>query len=61
MSDPNYWPVLKGKHFLSVANFLFEDFETLQLSKSLLRFLLGFYLQDQVLTTRQILIDLKKI
>jgi DNA repair protein RecO (recombination protein O) len=27
----------------------------------LMRFLLGLHLQDQVLTTRQILIDLKKI
>jgi DNA repair protein RecO (recombination protein O) len=26
-----------------------------------MRFLLGLHLQDQVLTTRQILIDLKKI
>jgi len=35
--------------------------ETLTESKQLMRFLLGLHLQDQVLTTRQILIDLKKI
>ena len=31
------------------------------MSKLLMRFLLSLNLQDQVLTTRQILIDLKKI
>jgi DNA repair protein RecO (recombination protein O) len=30
-------------------------------SKTLIRFLLGLHLQDQAMTTRQILIDLKKI
>lgn len=59
--DPSSWPILKGKHFLALANFSFEDHETLQLSKSLMRFLLSLHLQDQVLMTRQILIDLKKL
>jgi DNA repair protein RecO (recombination protein O) len=39
----------------------FDDAETLMESKQLMRFLLSLHLQDQVLTTRQILIDLKKI
>jgi DNA repair protein RecO (recombination protein O) len=39
----------------------FTDADTLMESKQLMRFLLGLHLQDQVLTTRQILIDLKKI
>ena len=60
-SDPVYWPILKGKHFSSLAKFYLEDPETLQLSKPLMRFLLGLHLQDQVLMTRQILIDLKKL
>lgn len=61
VNDPAYWPVLKGKHFSALAKFSLEDQETLQLSKSLMRFLLGLHLQDQVLTTRQLLIDLKKM
>jgi DNA repair protein RecO (recombination protein O) len=61
LSDPLFWPILKGKHFSALAKFYLEDPETLQLSKPLMRFLLGLHLQDQVLTTRQILIDLKKL
>jgi DNA repair protein RecO (recombination protein O) len=59
--DPAHWPILQGKHLMNLANFEMEDHETLSLSKSLMRFLLSLHLQDQVLTTRQILIDLKKI
>jgi DNA repair protein RecO (recombination protein O) len=59
--DPAHWPVLQGKHLLDLASSQIQDPETLQLSKSLMRFLLSLHLQDQVLTTRQILIDLKKI
>jgi DNA repair protein RecO (recombination protein O) len=59
--DPTHWPVLQGKHLLDLANSEMDDPQTLQLSKSLMRFLLSLHLQDQVLTTRQILIDLKKI
>jgi len=61
LSDPLFWPILKGKHFSALAKFYLEDPETLQLSKPLMRFLLGLHLQDQVLTTRQILIELKKL
>jgi DNA repair protein RecO (recombination protein O) len=39
----------------------YADPETLSQSKTLIRFLLGLHLQDQAMTTRQILIDLKKI
>jgi len=45
----------------AMANGDFSDAETLTQSKQLMRFLLGIHLQDQQLTTRQILIDLKKI
>jgi DNA repair protein RecO (recombination protein O) len=59
--DPGHWPVLKGQSLLAIAAGDFSDPETLSESKQLMRFLLGLHLQDQVLTTRQILIDLKKI
>ena len=59
--DPAHWPVVQGKYLNNLAQFCLEDQETLSMSKLLMRFLLGLNLQDQVLTTRQILIDLKKI
>jgi DNA repair protein RecO (recombination protein O) len=59
--DPGHWPTLSGKSLLAIAAGNFSDVETLAESKQLMRFLLGLHLQDQVLTTRQILIDLKKI
>ncbi|MBU3561937.1 DNA repair protein RecO [Polynucleobacter hallstattensis] len=61
VDDPGHWPVLSGKSLLAIAVGDFSDQETLSESKQLMRFLLGLHLQDQVLTTRQILIDLKKI
>jgi DNA repair protein RecO (recombination protein O) len=59
--DPGHWPTLAGRSLLAIAVGDFSDPETLSESKQLMRFLLGLHLQDQVLTTRQILIDLKKI
>ncbi len=59
--EPGHWPVLQGTHLLQLAQAQFEDQETMMLSKALMRFLLSLHLQDQVLTTRQILIDLKKL
>ena len=59
--DPGHWPVLTGRTLLQMASGDFSDPETLLESKQLMRFLLSLHLQDQVLTTRQILIDLKKI
>jgi DNA repair protein RecO (recombination protein O) len=59
--DPGNWPVLTGFALEAMAKGDFSDMETLSQSKQLMRFLLGIHLQDQVLTTRQILIDLKKI
>lgn len=59
--DPGHWPVLMGRSLLCIANNDFSDPETLSESKHLMRFLLSLHLQDQTLTTRQILIDLKKI
>ena len=59
--DPSHWPVLLGKYLIQLVNQDFEDPQTIPLSKSLMRFLLSLHLQDQVLTTRQILIDLKKL
>jgi DNA repair protein RecO (recombination protein O) len=59
--DPGHWPVLSGQSLLNIAVGHFSDPVTLAESKQLMRFLLGLHLQDQVLTTRQILIDLKKI
>jgi DNA repair protein RecO (recombination protein O) len=61
VDDPGHWPVLSGKSLLAIAAGDFSDQETLSESKQVMRFLLGLHLQDQVLTTRQILIDLKKI
>ena len=61
VDDPGHWPVLTGKSLLAIAAGDFSDPGTLSESKQLMRFLLGLHLQDQVLTTRQILIDLKKI
>jgi len=61
VDDPGHWPVLKGQSLLAIAAGDFSAPETLSESKQLMRFLLGLHLQDQVLTTRQILIDLKKI
>jgi DNA repair protein RecO (recombination protein O) len=52
---------LSGKSLVAIAAGDFSDQVTLSESKQLMRFLLGLHLQDQVLTTRQILIDLKKI
>jgi len=52
---------LTGFALEAMAKGDFSDIETLSQSKQLMRFLLGIHLQDQVLTTRQILIDLKKI
>jgi len=52
---------LSGQSLLNIAAGHFSDPVTLAESKQLMRFLLGLHLQDQVLTTRQILIDLKKI
>ena len=52
---------LAGKTLLDMAQDDYSDVQTQQQSKQLMRFLLGLHLQDQVLTTRQILIDLKKI
>jgi DNA repair protein RecO (recombination protein O) len=59
--DPGHWPVLRGESLLAIAAGNFSDPETLSESKQLMRFLLSLHMQDQVLTTRQILIDLKKI
>ncbi|OYY51275.1 MAG: DNA repair protein RecO, partial [Polynucleobacter sp. 24-46-87] len=59
--DPGHWPVLSGRSLLAIAAGDFSSPETLSESKQLMRFLLGLHLQDQILTTRQILIDLKKI
>jgi DNA repair protein RecO (recombination protein O) len=59
--DPGHWPILMGRSLLAMASGDFSNPETLSESKQLMRFLLGLHLQDQVLTTRQILIDLKKI
>jgi DNA repair protein RecO (recombination protein O) len=59
--DPGHWPVLSGQSLIAIAAGDFSSPETLSESKQLMRFLLGLHLQDQVLTTRQILIDLKKI
>jgi DNA repair protein RecO (recombination protein O) len=59
--DPGHWPVLSGRSLSAIAVGDFSAPETLSESKQLMRFLLGLHLQDQVLTTRQILIDLKKI
>jgi|UniRef100_UPI004048B456 DNA repair protein RecO (recombination protein O) len=59
--DPGHWPILMGRSLLKIANNDFSDPETLSESKQLMRFLLSLHLQDQTLTTRQILIDLKKI
>jgi hypothetical protein len=50
---------LAGNSEMASGNF--ADADTLMESKQLMRFLLSLHLQDQVLTTRQILIDLKKI
>jgi DNA repair protein RecO (recombination protein O) len=61
VDDPSHWPVLSGRSLLAIAVGDFSDPVTLSESKQLMRFLLGLHLQDQVLTTRQILIDLKKI
>lgn len=61
VDDPGHWSVLTGKSLLAIAAGDFSNAETLSESKQLMRFLLGLHLQDQVLTTRQILIDLKKI
>jgi DNA repair protein RecO (recombination protein O) len=60
-NDPGHWPVLKGQSLLAIAAGDFSDPQTLSESKQLMRFLLSLHLHDQVLTTRQILIDLKKI
>ncbi|MEI7530494.1 MAG: DNA repair protein RecO [Betaproteobacteria bacterium] len=59
--DPAHWPILKGQYLQDLANGSFDDPQTLSMSKLLMRFLLSIHLQDQVMTTRQILIDLKKI
>jgi len=59
--DPGHWPILMGRSLLAIALGDFSHPETLSESKQLMRFLLGLHLQGQVLTTRQILIDLKKI
>lgn len=59
--DPGHWPVLSGDTLAQIAVGDYAGAETLTESKQLMRFLLGLHLQDQVLTTRQILIDLKKI
>lgn len=59
--DPGHWPVMTGKHLGLMSAKDYSDPETLSQSKNLIRFLLGLHLQDQAMTTRQILIDLKKI
>lgn len=59
--DPGYWPVLSGKHIKAMERHDYEDSETLYQSKQLIRFLLSLYLPHEAMTTRQILIDLKKI
>ena len=59
--DPGHWPVMTGKHLARMNTKDYSDPETLSQSKTLIRFLLGLHLQDQAMTTRQILIDLKKI
>ena len=61
VDDPSHWPILSGQSLLNIAAGHFSDPVTLAESKQLMRFLLGLHLQDQVLTARQILIDLKKI
>ena len=59
--DPGHWPVLSGNTLVQIAAGDYAGADTLTESKQLMRFLLSLHLQDQVLTTRQILIDLKKI
>jgi DNA repair protein RecO (recombination protein O) len=59
--DPGHWPVMTGKHLRFMSDKNYSDPETLSQSKLLTRFLLGLYLPDQAMMTRQILIDLKKI
>jgi len=59
--DPSHWPVMDGLALNAMAQGDFTASETLSQSKQLMRFLLSIHLQDQSLTTRQILVDLKKI
>lgn len=61
LDDPEHWPVMRGEYLHNLATENFEDVQTLHVGKILMRFLLGIHLQDQVMTTRKILIDLKKI
>lgn len=61
VEDPDYWPVIMGRDLLNLVAENYEDSQTLMAGKILMRFLLGIHLQDQVMTTRKILIDLKKI
>jgi DNA repair protein RecO (recombination protein O) len=59
--DPGHWPIMDGSALRAMARGDFSAVDTLSQSKQLMRFLLSTHLQDQILTTRQILIDLKKI
>jgi DNA repair protein RecO (recombination protein O) len=59
--DPGHWPVMTGQYLRMMSAGDYSNPETLSQSKALIRFLLGLHLQDRAMTTRQILIDLKKI
>jgi DNA repair protein RecO (recombination protein O) len=59
--DPSHWPVFSGRHLRLIHSNDYSDPETLIQSKQLSRFLLSLHLPDTAMTTRQILIDLKKI
>lgn len=59
--DPAHWPVFLGRHLDLIDRRDYSDPETLAQSKLLSRFLLAIHLPEGEMTTRQILIDLKKI
>lgn len=52
---------LLGKTLLDMAQGLYDDLQTRQQSKQLMRFLLAHYLGDKPLHTRQLLIDLQEL
>lgn len=52
---------LSGKTLLDMAQDVYSDLQTQQQSKQLMRVLLGHYLGDKPLHTRQLLIDLQEL
>lgn len=59
--DPKQWPQINGQSVRDIVEDNDHKPQSALQSRALMRFLLSYYLDGQILKTRQILLDLKKL